>query len=99
MECFHWSILLVKPSVMETTRILQADVLDILFEDRNKMYGAYELRKSYNKRLKAAIAVMIGCCLFAFLATVAGRNKEHQSTALIVDGVINLEKVKQSQPP
>ena len=52
-----------KSSVMETNHILHADVLDILFEGRNKMYGAYELRKTYNNRLKAALAVMVSCCL------------------------------------
>jgi len=80
---------------METTQILQAHVLDILFEGRNKMYGAYELRKSYNKRLKTAIMVMICCCLFAFLAMVAGKNNEHQSTGLILDGEVTLQKLEQ----
>jgi protein TonB len=84
---------------METNQILQADVLDILFEGRNKMYGAYELRKSYEKRLKTAILVMIGCCLFAFLATVAGKNKEPQSTGLIVDGEVTIQKLELPPPP
>jgi protein TonB len=84
---------------MEISQILQADVLDILFEGRNKVYGAYELRKSYNKRLKTAISVMIGCCLFAFLVTVAGKNKEHQSTGLIVDGEVSIQKLEPPQPP
>jgi len=81
---------------METNQILQADVLDILFEGRNKMYGAYELRKSYNKRLKTALSVMISCCLFAFLATVAGKSKGHQSDVLVVNGDITLQQV---EPP
>ena len=63
---------------METNQILQADVLDILFEGRNKMYGAYELRKSYNKRLKSAISVMIGYCLLAFLAAFIGKKEIHR---------------------
>lgn len=36
--------------------ILKSDVLDILFENRNKSYGAYALRKYYPHRLKAALA-------------------------------------------
>jgi protein TonB len=39
---------------MEPNKILQSDVLDILFEDRNKEYGAYELRRKYNKRITMA---------------------------------------------
>src|SRR3954471_23831979 len=83
---------------METNQILQAHVFDILFEGRNKMYGAYELRKSYNKRLKTAIMVMIGCCLFAFLATVAGKNNVHQSAGLIVAGDVTIQKLEPLQP-
>ena len=30
---------------MENVQILQAELLDLLFEGRNKNYGAYELRK------------------------------------------------------
>ena len=36
---------------MDVNKILNADILDIIFEGRNKEYGAYELRKTYNKRL------------------------------------------------
>ena len=36
---------------MEANKILSADVLDLIFEDRNKDYGAYELRKTYNRRI------------------------------------------------
>jgi len=36
-------------------KIMQSDLLDILFENRNKMYGAYALRKSYNRTLASAI--------------------------------------------
>ena len=36
-------------------KIMQSDLLDILFENKNKLYGAYALRKSYNKRMTSAI--------------------------------------------
>lgn len=36
--------------------MLRADLLDILFEHRNKAYGAYALRRSYDKRLWTALA-------------------------------------------
>jgi protein TonB len=44
---------------MEKTAILYADILDIIFEGRNKEYGAYELRRTYNKRMRLSIAVML----------------------------------------
>lgn len=52
---------------MEPLAMLHADPLDLLFENRNKLYGAYPLRKYYNQRL----LISLGCTfsvvvLFAF---------------------------------
>ena len=44
---------------MEVNKILSADVLDLIFEGKNKEYGAYELRKTYNKRLTTALIGML----------------------------------------
>lgn len=44
---------------MQATQILSASFLDILFENRNKEYGAYDLRKSYNKRLGSALLILL----------------------------------------
>jgi periplasmic protein TonB len=57
---------------MKTDAILKADVLDIIFENKNKSYGAYSLRKFYNNRLYKALGLM-GClvillCSFTFLS-------------------------------
>ena len=41
---------------MKTELILKSDVLDILFENRNKDYGAYNLRKFYDNRLMKSVA-------------------------------------------
>ena len=40
---------------MKPDMILQSDMLDILFEGRNKDYGAYPLRRNYNSRLMRAL--------------------------------------------
>ena len=87
---------------MDVNKILNADILDIIFEDRNKEYGAYDLRKTYNKRLiKAlfgtAIAILL---LFAgyFLSNLSGGSKKAQ---LVVQDV-QLEDVKEdkkNEPP
>lgn len=45
---------------MEPLAILYADNLDLLFEHRNKLYGAYPLRKYYAKRLITALGVVFG---------------------------------------
>ncbi|MBS1566038.1 MAG: energy transducer TonB, partial [Bacteroidetes bacterium] len=41
--------------MLDVNKIMSADVLDIIFDGRNKDYGAYELRKTYNKRLTTAL--------------------------------------------
>jgi protein TonB len=42
---------------MKTANILKADLLDIIFENRNKDYGAYTLRKYYHERLFKALGI------------------------------------------
>ena len=60
---------------MDINKILSADILDIIFEGKNKAYGAYDLRKTYNKRITkailftgAVILLVIGGAVFAKLA-------------------------------
>lgn len=43
--------------VMERGKILQADYLDLVFDNRNKLYGSYELRKHYNRRATKALGI------------------------------------------
>ena len=44
---------------MEPLTILRADPLDLLFENRNKAYGAYPLRKYYAQRLMFSLGIVI----------------------------------------
>ena len=53
---------------MEINKILSADILDIIFEGKNKEYGAYELRKTYNKRLVKAIVATTAIILLLYFA-------------------------------
>jgi len=55
---------------MEINKILTADILDIIFEGRNKEYGAYELRKTYNKRLMIALISLAALILLLFVGYV-----------------------------
>lgn len=41
----------------QKSTIYQAGWLDLVFADRNKSYGAYELRQNYNKRLGRALLI------------------------------------------
>lgn len=61
---------------MRTEQILSSDILDILFDNRNKSYGAYELRKHYAKRMMNAIAVtFIACTGVIFLFVMFKKDK------------------------
>lgn len=48
---------------MNQNEILQSNLLDIIFENRNKGYGAYTLRKSYNNRMRIALFAMVAVSL------------------------------------
>ncbi|HRP45492.1 MAG TPA: energy transducer TonB, partial [Ginsengibacter sp.] len=50
--------------MMDPKDILKSDFLDILFDGRNKAYGAYQLRRTYNRRLTIALS---GMALLALL--------------------------------
>jgi protein TonB len=53
---------------MEPLTILRADPLDLLFENRNKAYGAYPLRKYYAQRLMISLAIVLaGVVMISFL--------------------------------
>ncbi|MEO8109541.1 MAG: energy transducer TonB [Ginsengibacter sp.] len=56
---------------MKSYAILQSNLLDIIFENRNKDYGAYLLRKNYNKRLTTSVFISITTfILLALLFTI-----------------------------
>ena len=83
---------------MEKSTILTADILDILFEGRNKEYGAYDLRKTYNKRMTVSITVMLSVlCLFSLGFVFAGGKKQIAKEIYIGEDP-HLTEVKPAQP-
>ncbi len=54
---------------MHTNAILQADIIDIIFDKKNKMYGAYTLRKFYNNRLFKSLGIVMGLVALFFLSS------------------------------
>ena len=44
---------------MEAQQILQSNLLDIIFDGKNKSYGAYELRSGYSKRISGALLIVV----------------------------------------
>lgn len=81
---------------MESNKILSADVLDIIFEGRNKEYGAYELRKTYRNRLVIAIvATLLVCLIFVIASFIANMKKSDEKEYTVND--VNLEDLKKEE--
>ena len=90
---------------MEVNKILSADVLDIIFEGRNKEYGAYDLRKTYNKRLTTSLLIVGALCLLLFIGYLASTLLANDETSKKVDvkdvelAEIKQEEKKEEPPP
>ena len=89
---------------MTNKEILQADVLDILFEHRNKLYGAYALRKTYSNRLGKALGIAL-TIVFAFISISFIKSEKNSSGPKIDPGAyvvteVDLEKkeIKEDKP-
>jgi protein TonB len=80
---------------MEINKILSADILDIIFEGKNKQYGAYDLRKTYNNRLTKALLYTGALALLLFLGSVfasAFKGKANNGPDLLDTQMAELKK-------
>src|SRR5687767_3058895 len=89
---------------MEANKILTADILDLIFEDRNKAYGAYELRKTYNKRITTALLITAGVALILFVASfvaksINNRNAQIEAKEVVLENIKPPEEEKVEPPP
>ena len=51
-------------------------MLDILFDQRNKSYGAYLLRRNYNQRLAISLALALSSVMLLFFLLRTGESNE-----------------------
>jgi protein TonB len=85
---------------MERNQILKSDILDIIFDGRNKEYGAYDLRKTYNKRITAALIGTIAVILvFLIGSAIANRLKSDENVVQLHTTDATLQKIKPDEPP
>ncbi|MEC5147116.1 energy transducer TonB [Chitinophaga sp. 212800010-3] len=86
---------------MDSTNIPGSAFLDILFEGRNKDYGAYELRSRYNKRVRNAI-MGTGSIMLVLIGGYALNNTlraaDHVRPPEIARKIIQLDEVKLPDP-
>lgn len=79
---------------MEPNKILSANILDLIFDDRNKAYGAYELRVTYPERIKKSlIIVFIIAAVVVTGAALANSLKPGDGSRLMIKE-LTLEDIK-----
>jgi protein TonB len=87
---------------MDVNKILSTDLLDLIFEGRNKEYGAYELRKQYNRRLTKALVITFGGLLLIFLTSfLVNAAKERNKGEVQVQEVqlTDIQQEEKNEPP
>ena len=86
---------------MELNKILTADILDIVFEGRNKEYGAYDLRKTYNERVKRALIITASTAALILLISFLNKTLSDNENAKVKINEMTLQDVKQEEkePP
>ena len=88
---------------MEPNKILSADILDLVFEGRNKEYGAYDLRKTYKRRLGRALLITSAIAILALggslLASAKKSNKNLKMQEMTIQDLKQDEKKEPPPPP
>src|SRR5688572_10419838 len=90
---------------MEANKILSSDILDLVFEGRNKEYGAYELRKTYNKRITRALLITAAVFLLIFLSAFLANTLEKDKSAdmevkdVVLENIQEEEEEREPPPP
>lgn len=83
---------------MEANKILTTDFLDLLFEGRNKSYGAYDLRKTYNKRMWMALAATaLGFVLIAGIVFLQSQLKPKDDAQNVKINEVTIQQIEQQE--
>jgi len=84
---------------MDINKILTADILDLIFEGRFKEYGAYELRKTYNDRLKKAVIGMLSITILLAGGAIWSNSAKKSKTEIVVTDVSLTDVAQEKKPP
>ena len=87
--------------MMDINKILQMDALDIIFDGREKAYGAYELRTNYKRRLSiAVISMILSCGAVVLLSSFNfGGGDKHAEQYVVTDTQLQDLKKDEPEPP
>lgn len=104
MEFIQIMHLYNKLKTMDLQTLLTADYLDIVYYNRNKTYGGYELRKHYNRRLSKALIFLVSAIVaVSCLSFISAGRHSGESTAFsranTITEVILPPPVPRIEPP
>ena len=83
---------------MDANKILSTDLIDLVFEGRNKSYGAYELRTQYNKRLRNSLVITASIALMLLLGSFLSSLTTGNRKGKVEIKEVQLEEIKQDEP-
>ena len=83
---------------MLTNNILTSDLIDIIFDGRNKDYGAYELRKSYSSRIGKALMVTGILVSLTIGGVVLASSHKKSERKFRVGGVVHIADLPKKVP-
>jgi periplasmic protein TonB len=79
---------------MEVNKILSASILDLVFDDRNKEYGAYELRITYPQRIKKSLIVVFIIAAVAVTGAALANSFKPKTEGKLTVTVFSLPEIK-----
>ena len=82
---------------MDANKILSADLLDIVFEGRNKDYGAYDLRRTYNRRIARALIITASVAALALLGSILSSAMKNKNGPVLKQTEMTIQDVKQEE--
>lgn len=82
---------------MKPKQILEASLLDIIFDDRNKAYGAYYLRATYPQRIKKAMLFTFAIIAIAFAGLLYARSLKPEVKPELLYKTVELTAIAQEE--
>ncbi len=82
---------------MKTDEIMKSDVLDIIFENRNKAYGAYYLRKFYSNRLFKSLGLMLSGVMILSAFTFMPKKKKSSNAEIIISTGYEMKELQKKK--
>ena len=88
---------------MTKEKVIAPPMDEIVFERRNKLYGAYDLRRMYNKHvtrsLLISVAILIAGVAYPLISSYYAESRAKYIEKTASAEFINMEKPKEEAPP